>query len=445
MKSAMFSCAALVIAASSWSRAALAQPPPSGPPPLIEVYGTIVPWLELGQTTGATEPGSVTQGSTGASQVDMAAYSGIDQPGRFRLDMGTSHLGFRGGLELGAGVAVVWQIESGVQTDGTPVANTIASRNSNIGVSSPWGTVFFGQWDTPYKWTTLAVSPIRAGFVPDYNGILNSPGFGVSAVTTQTGRAGAPPDAAFDRRQGNSVQYWTPTWSGFSARLLYSLNEGRSARSPMAVSINPSIVGASLAYDVGPIKLRETFEFHLDYFGMSQIGGSPAATPTNRSSTDFGNKLMATYTSPVAGFETRLTGVFDYLRYENDETTIDAIDKYSRPALYGIVDQTLLDKHHIWLAFGQALAGSCERVGGGDCTTEGLGANEVVLGYIYRVSKSTDFFAAAYRISNKDSASYSTFPPLGGPAAPGVAVQAFGIGMLYSFSSTLAEPPTPTP
>ncbi len=68
MKSAMFSCAALLIAATSGSRIALAQPPPPGPPPLLEVYGTIVPWLELGQTTGATEPGSVIQGSTGASR-----------------------------------------------------------------------------------------------------------------------------------------------------------------------------------------------------------------------------------------------------------------------------------------------------------------------------------------------------------------------------------------
>lgn len=443
MKSAMLSCAALVIAASGWSGAAVAQPPPPGPPPLIEVYATIAPWFELGQTTGATEPGAVTQGSTGASQVDMAAYSGIDQPGRFRLDMGTSHLGFRGGLELGPAVTVIWQIESGVQTDGTPVANTIASRNSNIGVSGPWGTAFFGQWDTPYKWVTLAANPIRAGFVPDYNSVLNTPGFGVGAVTTQTGRAGAPPDAAFDRRQGNSVQYWTPTWSGLSARLLYSLNEGRTARSPMAVSHSPSIAGAAIAYDIGPLKLRETFEVHLDYFGMSLLGGSPAATPTNRSSTDFGNKVMATYTSPMAGFETRATGVFEYLQYENDDTMADAIDKYSRAALYGIVDQTLFGQHHIWLAVGQALPGSCERVGGGDCTTEGLGANDVVLGYIYRVSKSTDFFAAAYRVSNNDSASYSTFPPLGGPAAPGVAVQAFGIGMLYSFNSTLAGPPEP--
>jgi hypothetical protein len=218
----------------------------------------------------------------------------------------------------------------------------------------------------------------------------------------------------------------------------------------MGPSTNPSILGASLAYDIGPLTLRDAFEMHIDYFGMSQLGGSPGATSTNRGSTDIGNKLIANYTNPVPGFDTRVTGVFEYLQFANDDSMEDAIDSYSRAAFYGIVDQTLYGKHHLWLAFGMALPGSCERVGGGDCTTEGLGASDVVLGYIYRISKSTDFFAAAYRISNNDSSSYSTFPPRGGPAAPGVAVQALGVGMIYTFSAPLVgapspEPPPPTP
>ena len=40
---------------------------------------------------------------------------------------------------------------------------------------------------------------------------------------------GAKPDASFDRRQGNSVQYWTPTWAGVSFRVQHSVNEGQGA------------------------------------------------------------------------------------------------------------------------------------------------------------------------------------------------------------------------
>src|SRR5712672_1220913 len=116
----------LAIAGSSWlSRPVSAEPPPE-PTPLFEIYGTIVPFVEYSKTSGATRPGS-----TGATEV--ATYSGVNAPVRFRMDMGTSNLGFRGGVDLARDLAVVWQVESGVQADGTPVANTIASRNSQIG------------------------------------------------------------------------------------------------------------------------------------------------------------------------------------------------------------------------------------------------------------------------------------------------------------------------
>jgi predicted porin len=431
---------ALALAGScAFAARAVAQPAPDAPVPLLEIYGTIVPFIEYGNTTDATAPGA-----TRATQVGMA--SGLDAPARFRLDMGTSNLGFRGGMKLVDDLAVAWQVESGVQADGTPVANTIASRNSQIGLIGSWGTVFVGQWDTPYKWTTLAlVNPIRAGFIPDYNGVLNGPGFGVSAVVTQPGRVAGAADAAFDRRQGNSVQYWTPLLHGLSARLAYGLDEGRTPTTAMAPSINPSVFSAALGYDRGQLRLRYAFELHHDYFGLSQQGGSPGATATNRSSDDLGHKLVASYTHAQPGFDTRVVGVFEYLRYKSDDSMPGAVDEHDRAAYYGLIDQTLVGKEHVWAAFGHAFDGGCSVVGGAPCATRGLGANEVVLGYIHRFSKSTDVFAAAYLITNKASASYSTFPPLGGPAAPGADVQGFGVGMLYQFSVTVLPPPPPTP
>lgn len=440
----------LAVAGSCWLvdpvAAQPAPPPPDAATPLFEIYGSLVPFVEYGKTSGATRPGSTPT----ASQVAM--FSGVNAPGRYVLDMGTSNLGFKGGIDVADDLSVIWQVESGVQADGTPVANTIASRNSNIGLTGSWGTAFVGSWDTPFKWVTLTtVNPIRAGFIPDYNGILSGPGFGVATVVTQPGRVNAAADASFERRQGNSVQYWTPVYKGLSARLAYSLYEGRNANSAMAPSIKPQIFGASLAYDIGRLKLRYAFQGHFDYFGMSQQGGSPGDTATNKSSTDLGHRFVASYTHPTPGFDTRFTGVLEYLSYKNDDENPMGVESHARAAYYGLVDQTLLGKHHIWLAFGQALDGSCSIVNGTECTTDGLGASEGVIGYIYRISKDTDFFAAGYRITNKSSASYSTFPPLGGPAAPGADVQGIGIGMLYQFSATVsrgskrAKHPTPPP
>jgi len=449
MKSPVSLHIALAIAGSWWASPGFAQPaPPPGdaPTPLVEIYGTLAPFVEYGSTFGASRPGTV-----GATQV--TAYSGLRAPPRGVVDVGTSNLGFRGGLELTDAVAVLWQVESGVQLDGTQVANTIASRNTQAGLTGPWGTVFVGSWDTPFKWAALStVNPMRAGYISDYNTLLSGPGFGISTVVTQPGRVNAAADASFERRQGNSLQYWSPAYNGLSARLAYSTDEGRTPSTAMAPSIRPSIFSGSLAFDRGPLKLRYAFEAHFDYFGLSQQGGSMAPTNTNRSSTDLGHRIVASYTHLEKGFDTRVTGVFEYLSYKNDDTTsATAVNKHARAAYYGVLDQTLLGKHHIWGTFGQALDGSCSVVGGTTCSTDGLGATLGSLGYFYRFSKDTDVYAVGYRLINKASASYSTFPPLGGPAAPGADVQAFGIGMVHQFSATIsrgshrARPPAPAP
>ena len=459
MKSPVSLHIALAVAGSSLiPQAVAAQPAPAAPAaepiPLVEVYGTLFPFLESARSTGATTPALI-PGMTGASQV--ATYPGLNQPGRLRMDAGTTNFGLRGGVEIMHNLSVIWQIESGIQLDnGAAGASTIASRNTQVGLTGPWGTLFFGNWDTPYKWSTVSlVNPVRGGYLPDYNAIINSPGFGVGAVTTQSTRVAGAADAAFDRRQGNSIQYWTPTISGFSARLMYSIDEARNATTPMAPSIKPSILGASVNLELGPLTLRDAFEAHFDYFGMSQLGGGAGDTVNNRHSTDFGNKVMAQFLNRANGFDTRIVGVFDFLSYENDDIVMNNNKKFSRPGLYGIIDQTLMGKHHIWVALGKVFEGSCEKVGGAACSTAGLSATDAAVGYVYRATKSLDLFAAAYRIGNDVSASYSTSPALGAPPAtsPGVTVESFGIGIYYTFSAKVigapskpaASPPPPPP
>lgn len=445
MKSPVSLHVALVIAGSSMvPRAVAAQPAPE-PIPLVEIYGTLVPFLEYAHTTSATPAGSHMPGVDGPSQV--ATYSGVNLPARGIMDPGITNIGFRGGIELMPNLSAVWQVESAVPIEGTGPANTWASRNTQLGVTGSWGTLFYGNWDTPYSWITkTTINPIKSGNITDYNAIIDSPGFGVSSVTTQSTRAGtamaaSPADAAWERRQGNSVQYWTPNVSGLTARVLLSVDEGRTAPTPMAPSIRPTMAGAAVAFDQGPLKLRGGIEGHWDYFGMSAQGGSPGPSNANPSSADFGAKLIAQYTVSGPGFDTRVLGLFEYLSYSNDDTTMNANKSHSRPALYGLVDQAF-GKHHIWLGLGKAFEGSCEKVGGAPCTTTGLSATDFVLGYIYRASKSFDFWAATYRISNDFAASYTSSPSTGTPIAPGVMIEAFGVGMIYTFSAKIVGPPT---
>ena len=445
---------ALAVAGLTWLSGPVAAQPatPTEPIPTFEIYGTLVPFTEVARSTGATEPGSA-DAMNGATQVAAAAYTGLNVQGRGIMDPSTSNIGFRGGVELMHDLSVLWQIEQAVGIDAPNAGATIAGRNSYLGLTGSWGTAFVGNWDTPYKWgTNPIVNPVRAGILPDYNSILHNPGFNVSSVAAAVGRAGNATDAAFYRRAGNGLQYWTPTFNGLSARFLYQLTEGRTIRGvggagAATVSIKPSIIGATVAYDQGPLKLRGSIEAHLDYFGMFPQGGS-APGPNNRSSLDTGIEVLAQYTNVMPDFDTRVVGVGELLTYTNDDTTMGAVKSHSRPAFYGLVDQTLMGKHHLYAAVGVALQGSCELVDGGDCSTAGLGAFSTTLGYVYRFSKNTDIWVSAYRITNDRSAAYTTSPALGA-YVPGADIEAIGIGFLHSFSVKIggpaAKPAAPKP
>lgn len=447
-----------LVGASLFPRVVAGQPAPEEPIPLVEIYGTLVSFLEYGHTTGATAPGQyMPTGATGPAmngpnQVAAAAYTGINQSARGVLDPGISNIGFRGGIELMPNLSAIWQVESAIPVDGTGPANTWASRNSNIGITGSWGTLFFGSWDTPYTWTTRTlVNPIKTGNLTDYNSIINNPGFGVSSVITQSTRANTSADAAFERRQGNSVQYWTPIISGVSARFGYSVNEGRTAAPAPAPSPSPIVASGAIGIDLGPLTLREGVEVHYDYFGLGTFqGGSAPATATNRSSTDWGSKTIGQFLNKTPGFDTRVIGVAEYLSYKNKDNAapnmmnpaLNANIEHARWSFYGLIDQTLFGKHHIWVGGGKAFEGTCAKIGGAPCSTTGLSAIDTVVGYIYRASRSTDFWAAAYRISNDFAASYTTSPSLGAPPAPGASIEAFGVGIVYTFSAKIIGPPT---
>jgi len=413
----------------------------------VEVYGTLVPHVELMETTGATPLSE----RDDATQVADAAFTGIDEPARLRVTQGTSHIGFRGTVDVLDDLKVVWQIESGVPIDGDPVLNTFASRNSRLGFSGSWGTAFIGIWDNPYKWATLPViNPIAAGFVADYTALIASPGFNIGALNLQPGYvANAVPgpspvprsNAAFYRRDSNSIQYWSPNIYGLWLRASYTTNEFSRAerpavgQTPELPEIHPDIFSGLLSYDNGPLKLRYAVEVHRDYFGLSLMGGSPGSTATNPSSRDVGQQGVASYTLQFSeAVTTRLVATFDYLFYENDDTVADNVDQYQRAAFYGLIDQSYKG-HHLWLAYGQADKGKCSLVGNADCSTDGLGASMMTLGYLYRFSPDTDIYAVAYQVVNANSATYTPFPPIDPQPTPGANIRSIGIGILHHFSA----------
>ena len=411
---------AAATAAALASGAAFAQ---SGPDSVVEMYGMAFPFLDSAETKNATSPAPAA--TDRPSMVSASAYTGVNDPRRQRLTAGTSQWGFRGYEKLAGDLRLVWQLESGFQID----QNTgpgLGARDSKVGLRNRWGEIFMGQWDTPYKYVSLPVNPIRAGYVFDRTAITGNPGFNVGNTTTQFTRTGGKPDASFDRRQGNSVQYWTPSWGGFSGRLMYSVDEGRGPVTGGTI-IAPIVKGASVQYDAGALSVRYAFEEHDDYFGMSQIGGS-APGPANTSSRDTGQKIVVLYRIG----NTRLTGLYEQLKYHNDDNTAGAVNQYKRNAWYGVIEQ-FFGNQSLFFSYGQAADGSCIKVGGDTCITNALGAKYMTVGYIYRWSKATEGFIAYYKMDNKSNGTYSTGPAVPAVVAPGLDTEAWGVGMQHFF------------
>ena len=397
----------------------------------VSLYGTLHPFLDNFRTSGATAPG-LSPETGGASQVIADDYTGEDLANRFRISSGTSNIGFRGEIGIGKHIQAFFQVENAVNPDGDHPVLTApwASRNSAVGLKGDYGTLFFGNWDTPYKYPTLFVGPLR-GLNPFDNTLTGNPGFNVPGTTTQNGRASSRSDAAFNRRQGNSIQYWTPTFAGLSARLAVSVNEGRTRATDIEPSISPTLFSGLLSFKLGTFAAHYAYEKHLDYFGTNWVGGTPGASLTNKSSNDDAHELLAWYTAPTG---TRLAAIVERLTYRTEDTVPGAIKGYQRDAFYVALQQHLGD-HTLWGAFGIAGSGRCLRVGNQPCTTNGLNGTQWSVGYTYSPVKYVDLFASYYEMINGRSGTH-TILPLVVPVAPGVTSHGFGIGILFTFDVT---------
>ena len=415
----------------------------------VQIYGTINQDVESVRATGASSAAALAPGQLGATP------TGVNVPGRNRLTTNSSNLGFRGAEDLGGGLKAIFQVESAIGFDnqatfgantanGTAVGGGFATRNTNVGLSGNWGRVFGGQWDTPYKILSGAVDPMYFTGIAYTGAIIGTPGFGVGPVTNGNVTVSADGktfantvNASFERRQGNSVQYWTPDFNGFSARAMYSLNEGRASNSTALTQINPSIRGLNVVYESGPLYFGYGYESHSDYFGLGAIAPAAQAVPVAAvagspaaSSRDTGNKFVARYSFG----RTRFGLIYERLEYtqNNSAAPLTNFKSYDRNA-FALTATHEVGPGTFRAIYGKAQSGACALAGGGACSTSGLGAQQYTLGYSYSFSKRTDLYGFFTRVANESAGTYQFANAAGIGAAAGAASTGIGLGMRHEF------------
>lgn len=286
---------------------------------------------------------------------------------RNRIQDQASYLGVRGSEDLGGGLKAVFQLETAFSPD--EASGTFANRNSMVGLQGKMGTLFMGRWDTPMKMTQTAVDPW-------------------GDLTTGDITGAALDQGNFSRRQANSVQWWSPKFGGFDAKLLYSTNEGKTA------TASPEVWGASLAYSGGPIYVAYAYEKHEDQLGSTVTSGAK----------EEGNTLAARFTMG----KLRLSGHYG----EYKKTGL------AKEKSYMIGADWALGKHVILGSYQNAELGSA------DCDMYSVG-------YRYDFTRRTFFIGSYTKVDNSTTmnCNFGT----GSLGASGQDPQGFGLGVRHIF------------
>ncbi len=411
-----------------------AEPPKPGQPPQsteafklpFTIYGTLNVNLQDTKAQGATNP---------AQNVTWRTAVSTD----------SSNIGIRGTFDVVGGLKVVYQCETSAALNGVGTAG-ICGRNSRIGLSSAtYGTLFYGNWDTPYKaniFTTKADDPFYATDVYDFESIISSPGFNTKTSGWVTGSA--TPVASFAVRLSNTVAYHSPSWSGLSLKLQYGTNEFKNASG----SQSPALYSGVVNYDKGPFSVSAAYERHHDAFALAAINPAPAAgaTPAFAFGATAGNGT-GLHTSDSAwrvgaGYDiawlgtTTIGGMVEQLMLRQGGAATGAVTKYSRVA-WQVTAKHRAGDHELRARYSKADSGKCALSGPAACSTSGYGASELALGYAYYLAKNAQAYLHYAQIWNDRRAQY-TFP-IGGAAAvagntpAGADPFAVGLGLRYLF------------
>lgn len=302
-----------------------------------------------------------------------------------KVSSNSSRLGFKGSEDLSNGLSAVYQLELGVNMDGTTQktvesvssattntttgvttvktkdtnVNTIGFRNSYIGLKSEkLGTVLFGTHDTPYKTATGQFDPF-ADTMADYNAIVGT----VNGATN------------FELRPKDVIAYVSPSWGGVQISAATSQS---GQESDNGTAGNASIYSASAVYKAGPLAIALAYETHKN--GVTD--GDKAGRLKNE-----GARIGAGYTIG----DTRIGLVYEAVK---DDTSNSAL---TRDAAYVSVTQKI-GQETIKLAYGRANDGE-------DPATK-TGAMFMAVGADHAFSKRTTAYVLYAAVKNEQNAAY---------------------------------------
>jgi len=170
--------------------------------------------------------------------------------------MSTSFWGVRGTEDLGGGYSTFFVLESYFQpqngTYGRFTNDSFFSRNSYVGVATPYGSMRAGRLTTPLYLSTISLNPFSNSYT-------------FSPWIFHTYKGLGPQGVVGDSGWNNAVAYSSPTWGGLNGTVIYSFGN-------TAAEAGAHKWGAALNYANGPVVLAANYQ----YINYSSVAGDIA-------------------------------------------------------------------------------------------------------------------------------------------------------------------------
>lgn len=160
---------------------------------------------------------------------------------------GSSRVGLRGVEDLGGGLKVGFQFETGLNLETGAAADTFWARQANLWIGGNWGTLKLGRQLTVSNQVQNLWDP------------TGQAGYSVSGNTYGYAGAGSRADSA--------ISYVTPNFSGFQAGLAFV------SKTETAVTTDKHMYDLGLWYNNGPLAAGFSYNKLGDAKGQYQIGG----------------------------------------------------------------------------------------------------------------------------------------------------------------------------
>jgi len=282
-----------------------------------------------------------------------------------------SYIGFKGEEKLDGGLAAIFQIETRVAPDDSAGSAAFASRNSYVGLKGDFGTMLLGNYDTPWKTTTNGTN------------VIDGPGEQIEAIINQDQ---STTGLNYHTRQTNTVQYWSPKFSGFDFKIGYAPDEAKdNSKNATRWSLNAGYAG-------GPLYIGAGYERRADNLSFTLADKSVAYRDSDAV------KLIGRYT-----FADVTTLGLAYSRLKQE--MIGAPD-LSRNAWSISVKQLVGDKVALSAAYAYAGKDKARKTVSGVVSDKDNGAKEISLEAAYLFSKRTKTYAFYSQMRNDADGNY---------------------------------------